>query len=352
MFFATYNNRLYCLTDRTAELMDERYYKLIEDYSKKTIRSEDLTDLLIWVDSSLQNQQIFRETLQAFEAADYYLNKPVNQQKSWSAIQQHIEKRDVVKSPVVKKIKLRTYLKIAAAIVLIALLPILYFSKLASKQDSVVYNEIYNPRGQKRLVTMPDGSNIYLNGDSKIRYAQNFNTGKRTVYLEGEAFFDVQHRSRQPFTVYTGKVSTTVLGTSFNINAYQTLKDITITVHSGKVGVLVKNKGKIAPVQFLLPNEQLTVNRNNGLVIKKTVNTGDFESWREYKLFFYDKPLSEIAEVIGREYDLDILIKTEALKEMKLTAKFDKCSAKQIMETIAKLTDSKYKIYENKIIIY
>jgi transmembrane sensor len=332
--------------------MDERYYKLIEDYSKKTIRSEDLTDLLIWVDSSLQNQQIFRETLQAFEAADYYLNKPVNQQKSWSAIQKHIEKNGTDQSPIVRKINYRNYFKMAAAIVVIALLPLLYFNKLRSEKDKVVYNEIYNPRGQKRLVTMPDGSNIYLNGDSKIRYAQDFNSGKRTVYLEGEAFFDVQHRSKQPFTVYTGKVSTTVLGTSFNINAYQSLKDITITVHTGKVGVLVKNGGKTAPVQFLFPNEQFTVNKSSGLATKKIVDAIDFDSWREYKLFFYDKPLSEIAEVIAREYDLDILIKTEALKGMKLTAKFDKCSAKQIMETIAKLTDSKYKIYENKVIIY
>ncbi|KQM69325.1 hypothetical protein ASE74_04760 [Pedobacter sp. Leaf216] len=332
--------------------MNERYYKLIEDYSKKTIRSEDLTDLLIWVDSSLQNQQIFRDTLQAFETADYYLNKPVNQQKSWSAIQQHIEKTKEVNLPLAKKIKLLNYLKIAAAIIIVALLPIVYFNNFHPAKSAVTYNEIYNPSGQKRLVTMPDGSNIYLNGDSKIRYAQNFNTGKRIVYLEGEAFFDVQHRSKQPFIVYTGKVSTTVLGTSFNINAYQSLKNITITVHSGKVGVVVKRKNTTAPAHFLLPNEQLTVNKFTGMASKQNVNAIDFDSWREYKLFFYDKPLSEIAEVIGREYDLDISIKTEALKEIKLTAKFDKCSAKQIMETIAKLTGSKYKIYENKVIIY
>jgi len=332
--------------------MDERYYKLIEHYSKKTIRSEDLTDLLIWVDSSLQNQQIFRETLQAFEAADHYLNKPVNQQKSWSAVQQHIQKNENAKIPLVRKIKYPNYLKLAAAIVVMALVPLLYFKKLRPEPKDIVYNEIYNPRGQKRLVTMPDGSNIYLNGDSKIRYARNFNTGKRTVYLEGEAFFDVQHRSKQPFTVYTGKVGTTVLGTSFNINAYRSLKDITITVNTGKVGVLVKNKGKTSPVEFLFPNEQISVDKSSGRITKKTVDASDFNSWREYKLLFYDKPLNEIAEVLAREYDLDIIIKTETLKKMKLTAKFDKCSVKQIMETITKLTDSRYKISDSKVIIY
>ncbi|RBQ07665.1 FecR family protein [Pedobacter miscanthi] len=333
--------------------MDERYYRLIEDYSKKTINSEDLTDLLMWVGSSQQNQQIFRETLQAFEAADYYLNKPVNQAKSWSAVQQHIENTTAPQLPIVRKINYRKYFTIAAAMVVIMLLPLLYFKTFKPKKTEVVaYNEIYNPRGQKRLITMPDGSNIYLNGDSKIRYALNFNTGKRIVYLEGEAFFDVQHRSKQPFIVYTGKVSTTVLGTSFNINAYPSLKNITVTVQTGKVGVIFKNKVKNDPVQFLLPNEQLTIDKNNGKLIKTHVNATDFNSWREYKLFFYDKPLNEIAEIISREYDLDILIKTEALKEIKLTAKFDKCSVQQIMDVIAKLSGSKYTIYENKVIIY
>lgn len=332
--------------------MDERYYRLIEHYSKKTIGSEDLTELLIWVESNQENQQIFRKTLRAFEAADYSLNKPVNQQKSWSAIQQHIEDSGQ-QSPVIKKINYRSYFTIAAAIVVIALLPTLYFNSFHHKKiEAVAYHEIYNPRGQKRLVTMPDGSNIYLNGDSKIRYALNFNTGKRVVYLSGEAFFDVQHRSKQPFIVNTGKINTTVLGTSFNINAYPSLTNVTITVQTGKVGVLYKNKGQTAPVQFLLPNEQLYIDKNNGQATKKYVNAVDFDSWREYKIFFHDKSLSEIAEVIAREYDLDIEIKSEALKRVKLTAKFDKCSVKQIMEVIAKLSDSKYTIYENKVIIY
>ncbi|RQO76615.1 hypothetical protein DBR40_12010 [Pedobacter sp. KBW01] len=332
--------------------MDEHYYKLIEDYSKKTIRSEDLTDLLIWVDSNQQNQQLFRETLQAFETADQFLNKPANQHKSWAAIQQHTAKNTSVQAAVISKLNYRRYISIAAAIVIL-MLPVIYFNVNRSKPVvSIAYHQIYNPKGQKRLVTMPDGSNIYLNGDSKIRYAQNFNTGKRIVYLEGEAFFDVQHRDKQPFVVYTGKVSTTVLGTSFNINAYTSAKTISITVQTGKVGVIVKNKGKADPVKFLLPNEQLNIIKESGVATREVVNAVDFDSWREYKLFFYDKPLSEIADVIAREYDVEVEIKSKSLKAMKLTAKFNKSAVNQVMEVIAKLSGSKYKIYENKVIIY
>lgn len=333
--------------------MDQHYYKLIEDYSKKTIRSEDLTDLLIWVDSSQQNQQLFRETLQAFETADQFLNKPVDQQKAWTSIQQHLAKNTIVQTAVIKKISYRRYISMAAAAILILILPVIYFTVNRAKPvATVTYHEIYNPKGQKRLVAMPDGSNIYLNGDSKIRYAQNFNTGKRLVYLQGEAFFDVQHRDKQPFVVYTGKVSTTVLGTSFNINAYQSAKTISITVQSGKVGVIVKHNGKAEPVKFLLPNEQLNITKGNGTATKATVNATDFDSWREYKLFFYNKPLSEIAEIVAREYDVKVVIKSEALKAMKLTAKFNKSTVNQVMEVIARLSGAKYKIYENKVIIY
>lgn len=333
--------------------MDEHYYKLIEDYSKKTIRSEDLTDLLIWVDSNQQNQQLFRETLQAFETADQFLNKPANQQKSLTAIQQHVAKNTPVQTAVVRKLSYRRYISIAAAAIVILMLPVIYFNINRTKPVvSVAYHQIYNPKGQKRLVTMPDGSNIYLNGDSKIRYAQNFNKGKRIVYLEGEAFFDVQHRDKQPFVVYTGKVSTTVLGTSFNINAYHSAKTISITVQTGKVGVIVKNKGKADPVKFLLPNEQLNIIKESGVAIREVVNAVDFDSWREYKLFFYDKPLSEIADIIAREYDVEVEIKSENLKAMKLTAKFNKSAVNQVMEVIARLSGAKYKIYENKVIIY
>lgn len=333
--------------------MDQHYYKLIEDYSKKTIRSEDLTDLLIWVDSSQQNQQIFRETLQAFETADQFLHKPANKQKSWAAIQQHLAKSTPAPVAVVRKINYRRYISIAAAAIVILLLPVIYYNALRPKPAiQVAYHEIYNPKGQKRLVSMPDGSNIYLNGDSKIRYAQNFNTGKRIVYLEGEAFFDVQHRDKQPFVVYTGKVSTTVLGTSFNINAYRSAKTISITVQTGKVGVIVKNNGKAEPVKFLLPNEQLNIIKDNGQATRQVVNAADFDSWREYKLFFYNQPLSQIADVIAREYDVEVLIKSETLKAMKLTAKFNKTGVNQVMEVIARLSGAKYKIYENKVIIY
>lgn len=332
--------------------MDQHYYKLIEDYSKKTIRSEDLTDLLIWVESSQQNQQLFRETLQAFEAADQFLNKPADQRKSWASIQQHLAKNTAVQTAVIKKINYRRYISIAAAIVIL-MLPVIYFNVNRAKPVvAVTYQEIYNPKGQKRLITMPDGSNIYLNGDSKIRYAQNFAKSKRIIYLEGEAFFDVQHRDKQPFVVYTGKVSTTVLGTSFNINAYQSAKTISITVQTGKVGVIVKNNGKAEPVKFLLPNEQLNIIKESGAATKAVVNATDFDSWREYKLFFYGKPLSEIAEIVAREYDVEVVIKSETLKAMKLTAKFNKSTVNQVIEVIARLSGAKYKIYENKVIIY
>jgi len=332
--------------------MDQHYYRLIEDYSKKTIRSEDLTDLLVWVESSQQNQQLFRETLQAFETADQFLNKPADQQKSWASVQQHLAKNTAVQTAVIKKINYRRYISVAAAIVIL-MLPVIYFNVNRAKPVvAITYQEIYNPKGQKRLITMPDGSNIYLNGDSKIRYAQNFNASKRIVYLEGEAFFDVQHRNKQPFVVYTGKVSTTVLGTSFNINAYQSAKAISITVQSGKVGVIVKNNGKAEPVKFLLPNEQLNITKESGAATKAVVNATDFDSWREYKLFFYGKPLSEIAETVAREYDVEVVIKSETLKAMKLTAKFNKGTVNQVMEVIARLSGAKYKIYDNKVIIY
>ena len=332
--------------------MEQHYYTLIENYINKDISNEDLNDLMTWVDISDENQHTFREVLKTYEAADHFFKNTQQQQKSWTTIQQHISKNQNETIVTEKKTIKLVWLKIVAAIVIISSISLLYINfQKRDLNEEIVYNEIYNPKGQKRLVTMPDGSNIYLNGDSKIKYAQNFDTKKRIVYLEGEAFFDVQHRKNQPFIVYTGKVSTTVLGTSFNINSYKSSKNLSITVQTGKVGVVVKN-GKEKHVQFLYPNEQLNISTDDLVMTKKNVDATEIDSWRVYKMVFYDKPLSEIIQMIEREYDVDIVLERASLKDIKLTAKFDKSSVRQILDVVAQLSNSKYKIYEKKVIIY
>ncbi|KLT66894.1 FecR family protein [Pedobacter sp. BMA] len=332
--------------------MDKHYYKLIEDFTQKNISSEDLADLMLWVDQSRENQQTFREVVKIYEAADSFFDAPLKQQQSWAKIQQRTNNQEPEEFSSVKTRSFNRWMLIAAAIIVIFSVSITYFQLQNQKtKTATVFHEIYNPKGQKRLVTMPDGSNIYLNGDSRIKYLESYDKGKRIVYLEGEAFFDVQHRPGQPFVVYSGKVATSVLGTSFNVNAYKDADKVKITVKTGKVGV-VFSQGKTKHVTYLLPNEQLSV-LNNGVSIRKAnVDADEIDSWRIYKIVFYDQLLSEIMRVIEREYDVDITFKNQALKHIKLTTKFDKCSVIQLMDMIAQLSNSKYSIYGKKITIY
>ncbi|WP_443946693.1 FecR family protein [Pedobacter sp. AW1-32] len=332
--------------------MDQHYYRLIENYFNKNITFDELSTLMLWVEESEINLQHFRETLQALELAESYLPKNFNPEKNWNKILKHVKAEEKVEE-LVGTYKTKTnWLGYAAAILLVLGSAVLFLKfGRQTEADKVVYQEIYNPKGQKRLVTMPDGSNIYLNGDTKIRYAQNFNSGKRIIYLTGEAFFDVQHRAKQPFIVYTDSISTTVLGTSFNIKSYSKARSTIITVQTGRVGVLINNGKKHSGPYFLLPNEQLTV-RNNNLVEKDSVDASAVSGWREYKLAFYDTPIEDIIESISREYDIDIQFKDEKIAKTKLTVKFDKQPVQDIMSVIAKLTGKRYAIYENKIVIY
>ncbi|WP_316799382.1 FecR family protein [Pedobacter frigidisoli] len=332
--------------------MDKHYYKLIEDFTKKNISSEDLADLMLWVDKSKENQQIFREVVKSYEAADSFFEAPQKQQQSWAKIQQRLILQEPDVNVPVNTRSFKQLLLIAAAIIVTFSVSIIYFQQYYVRTKApIVFHEIYNPKGQKRLVTMPDGSSIYLNGDSKIKYAENFDKGKRIVYLEGEAFFDVQHRPKQPFIVYSGKVATSVLGTSFNVNWYNGADKVKITVKTGKVGV-VFSRGKTKHVTYLLPNEQLSVLNNGESIKKSNLDADEIDSWRVYKMVFYDQPLSEIMKVIEREYDVDITFKNQALKHIKLTTKFDKCSVIQLMDMIAQLSNLKYTIYGKKITIY
>jgi ferric-dicitrate binding protein FerR (iron transport regulator) len=134
----------------------------------------------------------------------------------------------------------------AAAIALFFLLSsgILYLSGVFSKKTGhVVWHEEITSAGGKSEIILSDGSQVTLNADSKLRYPDRFDNARREVYLEGEGYFVVQHMMNQPFILYTGNLSTTVLGTKFNVSAYPENKAIAVSLLEGKVQVTRSEQG-------------------------------------------------------------------------------------------------------------
>lgn len=169
------------------------------------------------------------------------------------------------------------------------------------KLSATLY-QLTTPKGATYQITLPDGTKVWLNGDSEITYPGRFEGSKRTVSLKGEAYFDVVRQDRMPFVVKTQGQEIQVLGTTFNISTYNT-SSIKTTLVKGTVKVVSTS----APQSSLLlkPGEQ-SVLRDNGILDKKKAHLDKELAWKS-GLFYFDKtPFDEMMSQISRWYDVEI----------------------------------------------
>lgn len=201
-----------------------------------------------------------------------------------------------------------------------------------------------NPRGLRSEIVLPDGSKVWLNAESSLKYPENFNSATRQVELSGEAFFEVTHNASKPFKVIAQEVEVTVLGTSFNVKAYQNDKEITTTLVTGKIDI---NKQLI-----LNPNEEAVYSKTQKkFSIQKNVNTKVHASWKDGIMQFENEKLEDIAKVLERWYDKKIIINNELLNKHKLTITIKDEKIEDVANFISIATSTSFKI-DNNIIVF
>ncbi|KIO76146.1 hypothetical protein TH53_16680 [Pedobacter lusitanus] len=327
--------------------MEELYYQLITEYYHQTITERDLTILQEWVASNPAHETEFREVILILDAAKLYYKDPKNQENNWAKIAAHIRQN---KQPVKRRFPFAR-LAMAASLILILGIGINHYKNhKVNPQNQLA--EIINPYGQQSSFILPDSSIVYLNAGSRLQYPKHFTPAKRLVHLEGEAFFEVKHKTKQPFVIQTGKVSTTVLGTSFNIKAFPKENHIAVTVKTGKVGVVFKEKNRAAVTNFLLPDQQLQIDTKTGKTNKNEISADAICDWRNYRMAFYNATLKEITSTLERTYKLDIEIEDPKLAATKITTAFNQTPLDQMLKTLATLTGSRYTKSDNTIIFH
>lgn len=170
--------------------------------------------------------------------------------------------------------------------------------------QQVVYNTIVTPKGGEYKLNLPDGTRIWVNASSKVRYPLNFAKDSREVQLEGEAFFDVKHIRESerdlPFIVFTNGQKLEVLGTTFNINSYG--EQVETTLVEGAVKLNFKG---LAP-RYLAPNEQSSYNEKENVVEVREVDPYYTTAWKNQKFAFDDASMYEVMETIARWYDVEV----------------------------------------------
>ena len=173
---------------------------------------------------------------------------------------------------------------------------------------SKVVLELATPLGGIYQITLPDGTKVWLNAGSSLKYPMSFAKNERRVSLEGEAFFEVTKDSARPFKVLSKGQEIEVLGTAFNVNAYPDNTVIKTTLVNGKVKL--SNDKRYSEAIYLLPGQQST-NSNNGKIQLANVDTAPFTAWKEGLFYFDETPLSDALQQIGRWYNVEVKYKGE-----------------------------------------
>lgn len=237
----------------------------------------------------------------------------------------------------------------AACMVVLVLAAGIYFARkrTAGPADLAVVTEQADRSGIKKIA-LPDGTVIWLNFDSKLRYTQQ---EARELWLEGEAYFEVAPHQGKAFLVHAGKLDVNVLGTSFNIDAYTPAESVTVTVSSGKVAVGNEQTAGIA----LNANQQAVYHSEGNKIAQTAITAADFNAWREGQLVFKNLTFGSIAQRLERAYNVRIRFAGEPIANALLTARFDRNTPlKDILDMLCDIYGFSYREEQggNEYLIY
>lgn len=218
---------------------------------------------------------------------------------------------------------IREFLKIAAVIVITVGITAALFS-VGRDTDNVdiAMQTIIVPAGQRVNVSLPDGTDIWLNAGTRMQYPVSFMKDKREVILDGEAYFEVAHNAECPFVVHTPAMDVEVLGTKFNVEAYSKKNNFETSLMQGKVMVksLFNNRQSVV----LMPHYKATLNEDGKLVVGKIEDYNVYR-WKEGLYCFKNKPFTSIMEDLEKYYDLKIELdckSNKGIEDVILTGKF------------------------------
>ena len=245
-----------------------------------------------------------------------------------------------------------SWYKIAASILIICAAGGVWYLNNPQIITEVAANttrEIRTNYGERLTVTLPDQSSVILNGNSKLRYDENWSTSSdREVWIDGEGFFAVQHtKSHQKFVVHTREgLDVEVLGTKFNVKSREHGSEVLLTEGKVKLNVGTTDNNPV----YLEPGELATVKENK--LSKRTVKDKQYTSWVRSKLFFDQMTLQELSVILHDTYGLNVTFENEELKSRQLSGEISSATADDILFAIAETFNIQVTRKENNVIIF
>jgi ferric-dicitrate binding protein FerR (iron transport regulator) len=252
----------------------------------------------------------------------------------------------VEKRPSLTRI-LSAYYRVAAVLLVPLLIGGIYLMSQNLKRDETSV-EIMAPHGSRVQFTLPDGSMGFLNGGSRLQYPVNF-SGKRKVSLTGEGYFTVAKDKKHPFTVHTKYADVRVLGTKFDVCAYESDQEVYTTLEEGSVQIFNKTEKTYA---ILNPGEQNVISTINGNMKNTSVNTKLYTSWKEEMLRFNNSPFDEVVKKMERWYGVKIMLDKSLKYSENYTFTVRTESLRELLQLLSITTPMNFKIDNDTVMIY
>lgn len=259
--------------------MDIEYWELIAKKLSGELSSEEEEKFVFWLKSDIANELKLKEAEHIWKLSGSLKNDfEPNTERAWLKLQEQLTKSEKTKS-----FTLPAWFRIAAAIVSVIMIGFIVNYIIKDNRNSTNLIVEVTTTDSIKVFYLSDNTRISLNKNSRFTYPENFIDSIRMTTLEGEAFFEVTPNRTKPFIVHTDQTQTRVLGTSFNVKAYEEEDDVEITVVSGKVQVQIMDDEEIEPVN-IEAGDELTYNKTDTSIKKQRSKNSDFMWWKKHDI--------------------------------------------------------------------
>ncbi len=302
---------------------------------------EEIKMLEDWKESSDKNLKLFQRSLKLWQANHFFIAQD-RIDSDFNAINAQIIRTLSIHN------KRRDFLISMYKAAAILLIPVLitfswYYINSNGLNKSMQYTEILAPKGQISKCVLADGSEVWLNSGTSIKYNNQFNKKYRDIYLDGEAYFKVKRNHSKPFRVQTNTIQVQVHGTSFNVAAYPNLNTIETILEKGSVEIILNRKTR--QTIFLKPGERAVYDIQKQIVNIDKVDVQLHTAWRKGKFLFKDADLFMIFKELERIYDISIQLEDPSIGSIRMRGMFEyNHNIVDALCKIEKTTNLKYQI--------
>ncbi|MGQ9619670.1 MAG: FecR family protein [Bacteroidales bacterium] len=361
----------------------ERIIVAITDFLENRLSPAQAEDLIKWLEENDENKLFFKDVYKLWNISGAMDQSRSDTRSAWLRLKEAINEKDY--RPIKQKsisVNISVLLSIAAGFLLIILTGtvFLFFGNIGLRNRS--YYETVAPKGSRSVITLTDGSIVWLNSDTRIKYDAGFGSKTRELTLEGEAYFSVTRNEKLPFTVKTSDIVITALGTAFNVKAYKDEDIIETTLEQGILSIdynINKEKFEKSSTVLLKPHQKAVFSKslqrehhdsetptknivpvsNTKNIVKQSlihvdtlVDTKLATSWKDSRWIFKSEKLKNLAPIIERRYNVKITFGDTLLINYRYTGTLLEESLEQVLNAITLSSPLKYVISDNEVYFY